>query len=201
MLKTIILASNNNNKVVELKEKLKPYGIEVKSQKEAGFDIEVDETGTTFEENAILKAEAIYNLSKTPTIADDSGLMVDAIDGAPGVFSHRFAGPNATDDDRINKLLDLLKDVPDEKRTARFKTAICYIDQNGEKHNFEGICEGTIGKEKKGENGFGFDPVFIYEGRTFAQRSRAEKNQVSHRGRAIAKFVKYIEEINKEEIR
>ena len=199
MKKTIILASNNNNKVVELKAKLAPYGIEVLSQKEAGFDVEVDETGTTFEENAELKAEAIYKLSNVPTIADDSGLMVDAIGGQPGVYSHRFAGPNATDDDRINKLLDLLKDVPEGKRTARFRTAICYIDENGKKHNFEGTCEGTIGKEKKGENGFGFDPVFIYEGRTFAERTREEKNQVSHRGRAISKFVRYIEEMNKEE--
>ena len=136
MKKTIILASNNAHKVVELKEKLEPYGIDVLSQKEAGFNIEVDETGTTFEENAMLKAETIYNISKMPTIADDSGLMVDAIGGQPGVHSHRFAGPNATDDDRINKLLELLKNVPDEKRTARFKTSICYIDENGKKQLF-----------------------------------------------------------------
>ncbi len=198
MKKTIILASNNAHKVVELKEKLEPYGIDVLSQKEAGFNIEVDETGTTFEENAMLKAETIYNISKMPTIADDSGLMVDAIGGQPGVHSHRFAGPNATDDDRINKLLELLKNVPDEKRTARFKTSICYIDENGKKHIFEGTCEGTIGKEKVGENGFGFDPIFICEGRTFAQRSREEKNKISHRGRAIEKFIKYIEEITNE---
>ncbi len=198
MKKTIILASNNEHKLTELKAKLKPFGIDVLSQKEAGYDIEVDETGTTFAENAELKADAIYSLSKMPTIADDSGLMVDAINGEPGVYSHRFAGPNATDDDRINKLLRMLESVPDKDRTAKFKTAICYIDENGQKHFFEGVCEGTIGYEKKGENGFGFDPVFIYEGRTFAQRSREEKNEVSHRGRAIAKFVKYIEDINKE---
>ena len=201
MKKTIILASNNEHKLVELREKLRPFEIEVMSQREAGYDIEVDETGTTFEENAELKAEAIFRLSHTPTIADDSGLMVDALGGQPGVYSHRFAGPNATDDDRINKLLGLLQDTPDEQRTARFRTAICYIDETGKKHIFEGTCEGTIGHEKKGENGFGFDPVFVYEGRTFAERSREEKNKVSHRGRAIGKFVEYIEEINKEAIR
>ena len=155
MKKTIILASNNEHKLVELREKLRPFGIEVLSQREAGYDIEVDETGTTFEANAELKAEAIFRLSHTPTIADDSGLMVDAIGGQPGVYSHRFAGPNATDDDRINKLLGLLQDTPDEQRTARFRKAICYIDETGQKHIFEGTCEGTIGHEKKGENGFG----------------------------------------------
>jgi len=193
MNRIMILASNNENKLVELKEKLKPYGIDVLSQKEAGYDIEVEETGTTFKENAKIKAEAIYNLSKKPTIADDSGLEVDYLDGQPGVYSHRFA---PTSEQRISKLLDLLKDVPDEKRTARFKCAICYIDENGEKHFFEQACEGKIGFEQKGTNGFGFDPVFVHEGKTFAQRTREEKNQVSHRGKAIAEFIDYIEKTN-----
>ena len=201
MKKEIILASNNAHKVTELKEKLKKYGITLLSQREAGYDIEVDETGETFKENAIIKAEAIYNLSHKPTIADDSGLEVDAIGGKPGVHSHRFAGPEATDDDRIDKLLEMLKDVPDEKRTARFKTSICYIDENGAKHIFDGVCEGKIGFEREGTNGFGFDPIFIHEGRTFAQRTSEEKNEVSHRGRAVAKLIKYIEDITKEEVR
>lgn len=194
----IILASNNKNKLVELKEKLKKYGIEVVSQKEAGYDIEVEETGTTFEENATLKAEAIYEKSKMPVIADDSGLEIDALNGAPGIYSHRFAGENATDEDRINKVLGLMKDVPEKERTARFKTDICFIDEKGEKHIFEGVSEGKIGFEKKGTNGFGYDPIFISEnGKTFAELTREQKNEISHRGRATAKFVEYLEKIKK----
>lgn len=194
MSNILILASNNEHKVTELKEKLKAFGIEVLSQKEAGIDIEVDETGTTFKENAILKAEAIYNLSKKPTIADDSGLEVDYLNGQPGIYSHRFA---QTDSERISKMLDLLKDVPEEKRTARFKCAICYIDANGEKHIFEQSCEGKIGFTPEGSNGFGFDPIFIHDGKTFAQRTGEEKNKVSHRGKAVAEFIKYLENHNK----
>ena len=189
----IILASNNENKVKEMKEKLHKFNMNVISQKEAGFDIEVEETGKTFKENANIKAEAIYKLSKKPVIADDSGLEIDALDGAPGVYSHRFAGDNATDEDRINKVLKLMKDVPEQKRTARFKTAVCYIDDNGEKHIFEGVAEGIIGTEPKGFNGFGYDPIFISEtGKTFAELTREQKNEISHRGRAIKKFIEYL---------
>ena len=189
----IILASNNENKLKEMKEKLSKYGINVISQKEANADIDVEETGSTFEENAFLKANAIYELTKMQVISDDSGLEVDALDGKPGVYSKRFAGENATDADRINKILSLLKDVEDEKRTARFRTSICYIDENGEKHFFEGIAEGKIGYEPIGNNGFGFDPIFICEkGKTFAELKREEKNEISHRGRAVKKFVDYI---------
>ena len=201
MEKIFVLASNNEHKAVELREKLQRFGIKLLTQKEAGIEIEPNEDGETFRDNAIIKAETIYNICHKPTIADDSGLEIDAIGGQPGVHSHRFAGPNATDDDRINKVLEMLKNVPESERTARFKTAICYIDEHDEKHFFDGVCEGSIGYAKRGTNGFGFDPVFIYEGRTFAERTREEKNEVSHRGRAIAQFIKYIEETNKEEIR
>lgn len=191
----LILASNNKNKLKELKEKLSKFDIEVISQKEAGFDIEVDETGTTFEENAILKAEAIYNEIRKPVLADDSGLEIDALGGQPGIYSHRFAGENATDEDRINKVLTLMKDVEEEKRTARFKCVGCYIDENGEKHIFEGCAEGKISNEPYGQNGFGYDPIFICElGKSFAEISREEKNKISHRGRMTDKFVKYLEE-------
>ena len=201
MEKIFVLASNNEHKAVELREKLQRFGIKLLTQKEAGIEIEPNEDGETFRDNAIIKAETIYNICHKPTIADDSGLEIDAIGGQPGVHSHRFAGPDATDDDRINRVLEMLKNVPENERTARFKTAICYIDEYGKKHFFDGVCEGSIGYEKRGTNGFGFDPVFIYEGRTFAERTREEKNEVSHRGRAIAQFIKYIEETNKEEIR
>ena len=191
----IILASNNEHKLKEIRAKLKNGNIKIISQKEAGFNIEVDETGTTFEENAILKAETIYKLAKKPVLAEDGGLEVDYLNGEPGVYSHRFAGENATDEDRRNKILTLLKDVPDEKRTARFKCVGCYIDENGQKHIFEGISEGKIGYESKGTDGFGYDPIFICEyGKTFAEISAEEKNKISHRGRLIEKFVKYLEE-------
>lgn len=189
----IILASNNQNKLKEIREKVKDLDIEVISQKEAGFDFEVEETGSTFEENAIIKAEAIYKLVKKPVLAEDGGLEIDYLNGAPGVYSHRFAGENATDEDRRNKILTLLKDVPDKKRTARFKCVGCYIDEKGDKHIFEGIAEGKIGQESKGYNGFGYDPIFVCEkGKSFAEISSAEKNSISHRGRMIEKFVEYL---------
>ena len=192
----VILASNNKNKLKEIQEKLEKFDIKVVSQKEAGFDIEVDETGTTFEENAILKAETIYKMCNKPVIAEDCGLEVDFLDGKPGVYSHRFAGENATDEDRVNKILDLMKDVEDEKRTARFRGVICYIDENGEKHLFEGIAKGSIAREPKGYDGFGYDPIFICElGRTFAEISSEEKNSISHRGRMVEKLVDYLDKI------
>lgn len=190
----IIIATNNNNKVREMKQKLAKYGINVLSQSEAGIHIDAEETGETFKENALIKAKAIYELVKKPVIADDSGLCIDALDGAPGVHSHRFAGEGASDLDRINKVLDALKEVPEDKRTARFKCCVCYIDSNGENHFFEGTAEGIIGREPHGTNGFGFDPIFHYEGdeRSFAEYSPEEKNAVSHRGKAVAQFIEYI---------
>lgn len=188
----IILATNNQNKIREIKEKVKKLNINVISQKEAGFDIEVDETGSTFEENATLKAKAIYEKTKKPVIADDSGLVIDYLDGMPGVYSHRFAGENATDEDRINKVLTLMKDVPEEKRTARFVCVGCYIDENGQKHIFEGIAEGKIAKKPYGNNGFGYDPIFICElGKSFAEINSEEKNKISHRGKMIEKLAKF----------
>lgn len=193
----IILASNNQNKLKEIREKVKKLNIEIISQKEAGFNIEVEETGKTFEENAVLKAEAIYKLIKKPVFAEDSGLEIDALDGMPGIYSHRFAGENATDSDRINKVLNLLKSVPEENRTARFKCVGCYIDEKGKKHIFEGIAEGKIGYEPKGNNGFGYDPIFICElGKTFAEISSEEKNSISHRGKVVNSFIKYLEKNN-----
>ena len=189
----IILASNNENKLREIKEKLKDYSVNVMSQKQAGYDIEVDETGTTLEENAILKAEAIYELSKMPVISDDTGLEIDALNGAPGVYSARFAGENATDHEKRAKVLNLMKDVSEENRTARFKCDICYIDEDGEKHIFEGVAEGRIATQEKGNNGFGYDPIFICEkNKTFAELTGEEKNSISHRGRAVNKFVEYL---------
>ena len=184
----VILASNNKHKLEEIKKILTPLGYEVVSQAEAGVDIDVEETGTTFEENAALKAQAVYDLTKTAVISDDSGLEVDYLNGAPGVYSHRYAGENATDADRCAKLLSELSGVETAKRTARFVCVLCFIDDKGEKLVIRGTVEGIIGTEPKGENGFGYDPVFMYGDRSFAELSSEEKNTVSHRADALKKF-------------
>lgn len=191
-METIILASNNKNKLIEINEKVKNIGIYVISQREAGADIEVEENGSTFAENATLKAEAIYNLLHQPVFADDSGLEIDYLHGEPGVYSARWAGENATDDDKIEKALNLLENIPEEKRTARFKCCICYIDEKGEKHLFEQSCEGKIATQKRGSHGFGYDPIFLFGDKTFAEMTQEEKNEVSHRGKAVLEFVKYL---------
>ncbi len=188
----IIIATNNKNKVAELKSKLGGYGINVLSQSEAGFNLEVEENGTTLEENSFLKAKAVYDICKKPVIADDSGLFVDCLDGAPGIYSARFAGEGASDEQRRAKLLELMKDVEEEKRTAHFETVVCYIDECGKEHFFKGRVDGKIGFEERGTYGFGFDPLFIFEGKTFAERTREEKGAVSHRGKAVNKFVEFI---------
>lgn len=188
ILETLILASNNKGKIRELSEMLEPLGIKVISQKEAGITGEADETGTTFAENSEIKAKYVYNKTHSATLADDSGLCVDALDGQPGVYSHRFAGENATDEDRCNFLLEKLKNVPDEQRTARFVCDMCFISKDGEIIHVEGTCEGKIGYVPKGSNGFGYDPVFVYGDRTLAQMGDAEKNEISHRARALEKM-------------
>lgn len=190
----VILASNNKNKIREMSQILEPFGMEVISQRDAGADFEVEENGTTFRENAEIKAAAVFERLNVPVIADDSGLMVDALGGAPGVYSHRYAGENATDKDRCQKLLSELSDVPEEKRTARFVCEICFIDEKGERHFFTGKCEGIIGTEENGENGFGYDPVFYVDGVSLAEMTDDEKNSISHRGEALRLMKKYLEE-------
>lgn len=184
----IILASNNKNKIAELKQILSPLGCEVISQSEAGVNIEVEETGTTFEENSMIKAKAIHEISKMAVIADDSGLEVDYLDKAPGVYSHRYAGENATDKDRCKKILSELDGVSDEKRTARFVCVISYIDSSGNTSVLRGECEGYIGREMKGDNGFGYDPIFMIGDKSFAEISSEEKNTISHRANALKKL-------------
>ena len=177
---TLILASNNAGKLREMREILEPFGLEVRSQKEAGFTAEVAETGITFQENAIIKAKAVQEA------------LHCALDGAPGVYSHRFAGEQATDEDRCNLVLEKLQGVPTEQRTARFVCAICYLTADGEQHCFAGVCEGIIGTEPKGENGFGYDPVFVVGNKTMAEMTEAEKNAISHRGKALAALQAYL---------
>ncbi|MGN0612383.1 MAG: XTP/dITP diphosphatase [Porcipelethomonas sp.] len=188
MSSRIILASNNKGKVREITEILSPHGFEIVSMRDAGIDMEIEENGSTFRENAAIKARAIYNITGSAVIADDSGLEVEYLNGAPGVYSHRYAGENATDADRNEKLLKELSGVPEEKRSAAFVCEICYIDEEGTEHYIRGECRGRIGFEPLGENGFGYDPVFMYGDRSFAQISPDEKNKISHRGRALSQL-------------
>lgn len=192
-MKTLILATNNAGKLREMREILEPYGFSVCSMREAGIQTDPEETGTTFAENAELKARAVYDVMRTPVIADDSGLCVDALDGAPGVYSHRFAGEGASDADRNRVLLSKLEGVPAEKRTARFVCCVCYLDAEGVAHFFTGKCEGVIGPEPRGENGFGYDPLFYVEGRSLAERTAEEKNKISHRGSALRQLEAYLQ--------
>ena len=189
----LIVATNNPHKLVEFGRILAPLGIEVHSQKEYCPDLDVEETGTTFAENARLKAEAVYRATGLTAVADDSGLCVDALGGAPGVYSARYAGEHATDAQRIEKLLEEMKDVPEEKRTGRFVSAICCIGPDL-LVECEGVCEGVIGYECRGEGGFGYDPVFYVEGRSYSEMTGEEKDAVSHRGRALRLFY---EEMNR----
>ena len=193
-MKQIILATNNQNKLREIGQMLSPLGIEVLSQSQAGVQLEVEETGTTFAENAELKARAFFVQTGKPVLADDSGLAVDALNGAPGVYSHRYAGEDATDADRCAKLLQDLAGVPEQSRTARFICAMCYIDAQGNAHSFTGKVEGVIGLALEGGNGFGYDPVFLYQGRSFAVLTAQEKNAVSHRADALRQVYRYLEQ-------
>ncbi len=177
----LILATNNQNKLREFREVLEPLGYEVLSQSEAGVSADPEENGKTFRENAYIKAKAVYDLCGEPVIADDSGLEVDALNGEPGVYSARYAEPGH----RIEKLLKNLEGVPDEKRTARFRCCICYLDKEGDAFLAEGTCEGKIGYEKRGSNGFGYDPVFMVGDKSMAEMTADEKNAISHRGNAI----------------
>lgn len=191
-----IIATGNAHKLLELERILAPLGIDAVSTKAKGISLDdVEETGTTFEENAYLKAKAACDKTGLPAVADDSGLCVDALNGEPGVYSARYAGEDATDEQRYQKLLENLKDVPAEKRTARFVSAVCCVWPSGESLTVRGECEGTIGSRPLGENGFGYDPVFMVGEKSFAQLSAEEKDAISHRGRALVKLQQALKEI------
>lgn len=187
MMKTFVIASNNPKKVNELNRILNPMGITAKTAKEMGVSLDdVEETGITFVENARLKARAAFERTKLPCIADDSGLMVDALNGAPGVYSARYSGENATDSANNEKLLAELSQVQPARRTAKFVCVICCILENGKEIIAHGECIGTIAAKPRGNDGFGYDPLFIVEGgKSFAQLSPEEKDKISHRGNAI----------------
>lgn len=180
-METFIMATHNKHKVAELSRILEPMGIHVETA-----DLpEVEETGTTFEENARLKALSACKTTGFPSVADDSGIAVDALGGAPGVYSARYAGEEATDADRNKKLLEEMKDIPEGKRSARFVSAICCVFPSGEEITVTGVCEGTVAFAPRGKDGFGYDPIFLVGDRTYAELSPAEKDAVSHRGKAL----------------
>ncbi len=183
----LVLASKNPKKLVELNEILSALGVEVCSEADAGVDVEVEETGSTFEENSLLKARAVMEASGLPAVADDSGLCVDALNGAPGVWSARYGGPGLDDTGRYRLLLENLRGQP---RGAKFVSVVTCCFPNGDVITARGECPGTIAFAPMGEGGFGYDPVFFLPGlkKTFAQLSPEEKNAISHRGKALRAF-------------
>lgn len=190
----LILATSNKGKLKEVKEILPEY--DIVTMGEMGINEDIEENGTTFEENAYIKAKFIADRLNAVTIADDSGLEVDYLDGAPGIYSARFAGEGATDNDRNEKLLSLLKDVPFEKRTARYVCAIAIVFPDGEKHIFKQTCEGYILDEEVGNGGFGYDPLFYFPEfeTTLANVPLDVKNTVSHRSKALEELKKFLAE-------
>jgi len=190
--KTLIIASNNNHKISELKSILANSNFKVLSMSEAGFFQDIEETGSTFEENATLKARSIALQRHTFVFADDSGLEVEVLDNRPGVYSARYAGKGASDKAKINKLLDELKNKTN--RTARFVSVIAISRPNGLVDTFRGEVYGKIIDQPKGTNGFGYDPVFVPDGydKTFAELESEIKNSISHRAKSTAKMLEAI---------
>ena len=190
----LLVASKNKKKIEELRRILAPLGFEPICENDLGLSLpEVDETGTTFAENARLKAQSAMRVSGIAAVADDSGLCVDALNGAPGIYSARFSGEDATDEKNNNKLMRLLADTPDDKRTAHWECHICVIFPNGDEVSASGRCEGYIGHEPKGENGFGYDPYFYVGDVTMAEMSMKEKQAISHRGAALRKMAELLQ--------
>ena len=189
-----VLASKNKKKLVEMNAILSQLGIEVCSEADAGVDVEVEETGSTFEENSLLKARAVMEASGLPAVSDDSGLCVDALNGAPGVYSARYGGPELDDTGRYRLLLENLRGQ--SPRTAKFVSVITCCFPNGDVLTARGECPGTIAFAPMGEGGFGYDPVFFLpeKKKTFAQLTAEEKNAISHRGKALETFRARLEE-------
>lgn len=181
-----VIATHNKGKIVEFRRILEPMGIEAVMAELS----EPEETGSTFAENALIKARAACEETGLPAVADDSGLCVDFLDGAPGIYSARFAEPGK----RRLTVLEKLKGVPEEKRGAHFVSAVCAVFPNGDKIEAEGKCFGTIAFESRGENGFGYDSIFEQNGKTFGEISNEEKHARSHRGFAFQEFEKKLRE-------
>jgi len=199
MKKQIVLATRNRGKIRELQALMKDFGISVISAADMEGVPEVEEDGSTFLENSLKKAGEIAKATGIMALADDSGLVVDALGGAPGVYSARYAGENATDEQNYLKLLEEMKDVPDRERTARFKCEMVLYHPSGQWISADGSCEGKIAREPAGSQGFGYDPVFFVPelNRSMAQISSEEKNAISHRGSALKKLREMLPEFLK----
>jgi len=187
----LIIATGNEDKVREIDEILEGTGFEAISMKQAGFSPDIVEDGTTFEENALKKAMAVHELSGEYVMADDSGLCIDALDGAPGIYSARFCGEDSTYEEKFRKIFEMLADVPEDKRTAQFVCAIAVVKPDGTSFTVRGECRGVLHEKPVGENGFGYDPIFYVPefGMTTAQMDPEVKNSISHRGRALRAMV------------
>ncbi|WP_342469011.1 XTP/dITP diphosphatase [Ureibacillus sp. FSL K6-3587] len=197
-MKQVVIATKNKGKAKDFEAIFKPLNYEVITMLDIANDMEIEETGTTFEENAVLKAETLSKALGKLVIADDSGLEVDALGGEPGVYSARYAG-NHDDEANIQKVLVNLEGVPDEKRTARFVCVIAISGPDIKTKTFRGTCEGTILHEKRGSNGFGYDPIFYVPelGKTMAELTPEQKGAISHRGNAIRKLTEELPNVLK----
>lgn len=191
----LIVATKNKGKLEEIAQILAQFPYDVVSMTQAGVKDDIEETGSSFEENALIKAMSVWRITGETVLADDSGLEVDYLGGAPGVHSARYAGPRATDEDKNNKLLDALSGVPADKRTARFVCAIAVVFPDGRSVMARGTCEGIIAFDSKGDYGFGYDPLFYIpeHGLTLAQMDSDIKNKLSHRGKALRELVEILE--------
>ena len=188
-LNTIVLATQNRDKREELQEALSEFTVKILSLNDFPFIEEIEEVGKTLLENSMIKAKTVHNLTQLPVIADDTGLEVEALNGAPGIYSARYAGEDVTYEDNVNKLLAEMENIPLENRKAQFRTVISFVDKDRELWT-EGTIKGIIGESAKGKNGFGYDPVFFVPEleKTFSELSIGEKNRISHRGLAMKKF-------------
>jgi XTP/dITP diphosphohydrolase len=193
-MKKILVASNNKDKLSEIRKIFENEDLKILSLKDIGIEIEVIEDQETLEENALKKAREIFSVSKMQTISDDTGLFVKALNGEPGVYSSRYAGENVSYDDNCQKLIKNMEGIPETKREAYFKTVICFYIEKDKYYLFEGICNGKIINTKRGAEGFGYDPLFIPDGykKTFAEMNEDEKNKISHRGRALERLRSFI---------
>jgi XTP/dITP diphosphohydrolase len=193
-MKKLLIATNNQGKIQEFQELLKGIPYELVTPGQIGLKLDVEESGDSYAANAEIKAKAFAKAAKMLALADDSGLEVDALGGAPGIKSARYAGHNATDMNKVEYLLSQIKNVPLEKRTARFRCVIAIAHENGRVDFCRGTCEGLITLEPRGKAGFGYDPIFLFPelGKTMAELPEAEKNRISHRGRAAQAAVKLL---------
>lgn len=192
-MKEIMIATSNAHKVEEFREMLEPLGFQVRSLLDLNEQIEIEETGTTFAENAMIKAETVHARLGIPVISDDSGLEVDAMDKAPGVYSARFLGYDTAYEVKNQFIMDQVKG---KARSARYVCAIAYVEKDGTAHVFTGVVEGEIADHARGDKGFGYDPIFYYPpyAATLAEVSEEQKNAISHRGRALAQLIAYMKE-------